>query len=47
MRGRVLEPDSDASFQALIDQEFGRGADVHAVDLRPERSVEIGSVESE
>jgi len=47
MRGRALEPDSDVSFQALVDEELGGGADVHAVDLRPERSVEIGSVEGE
>ena len=40
-------PDSDASFEALLDEKVCRCADVHAVDLRPERSVEIGAVESE
>jgi hypothetical protein len=38
-------PDSDASFEALLDQKVGRCADVHAVELRPERCVEIGSVD--
>jgi len=40
-------PDSDASFEALLDEKVCRCADVHAVELRPERCVEIGSVESE
>jgi len=40
-------PDSDASFEALLDEKVCRCADVHAVELRPKRCVEIGSVESE
>ena len=38
-------PDSDASFEALLDEKVCGCADVHAVELRPERCVEIGSVD--
>jgi hypothetical protein len=38
-------PDSDASFEALLYEKVCGCADVHAVELRPERCVEIGSVD--